>query len=207
MEDIVNGHCPPLQRPFSSVAHHEVIHQAMADMNTVLIASGLIITAVQRTDESWLHDNMHQLKLNWRHLMAHFDDRVMRHAHQAGFDFAFKRRTTPTLPAGICLCVYDSHFNTLEITALENFVTDNVQHPLHGRMFKYVLYTLYFYALGLITHCGCDEKTLRIIVRQAINPHTLRYYLSHAGLRQIPGSMDCVTRFSTLEAYIENNAR
>lgn len=74
-------------------------------------------------------------------------------------------------------------------------------------MFKYVLYTLYFYALGLITRCGCDEKTLRIAIRQAINPHTLRYYLSHAGLRQIPGSMDCVTRFSALEAYIENNAR
>ncbi|CAE1148489.1 hypothetical protein [Serratia sp. Tan611] len=207
MEDIVNGQCPPRQRPLSATTHKEIIRQALADMNTVLIAGGLTITAVQRADESWLHHNMHRLRLNWRHLVSRFDDRTMRYRHQGGFDFAFKLQTDPTQPAGICLYIYDVHFNTLEVTALENFMTDNARHPLHGKMFKYVLYTLYFYALGLIARCGCDEKTLRITIRQAINPHTLRYYLSHADFRQIPGSMDCVTRFSALEAYIENYSR
>ncbi|MFS2222593.1 hypothetical protein [Pantoea sp. B65] len=188
------------------LTYSEIIEQTLSDMNSVLEPFDLTTGKLTPHDEQWIFANRHRLTLLWQKTMLNYDDALLVDPEKKGFDFAFKLCTAQSKPAGICACFFNPHTNSVEIPGFENFTRDEPEHPLNGRMFRYILYTLYLYSLALIEHCNAAEDTLKIRVCHAISDEVLHRYLEHAGLVHIHGTMDCETSFSALEQYIETVA-
>lgn len=186
----------------NNLNYSDIVHQTLDDMNTLLAPYDLTVSQISKSDETWIFNNLEHLTLLWQNVILNYDNTLIYDPAKKGFEFVFRLCTESGKPAGICFCIYDPGTNTIQIPAFENFTRDELTHPLNGRMFRYILYTVYLYGLALIEHYNVAESTLKIRVCQAINVEVLNHYLKHADLVQLADTMDCETTFTALDSYI-----
>ncbi|HID9657579.1 TPA: hypothetical protein ACXJN2_004088 [Serratia marcescens] len=178
--------------------HERAIEQTLADMNSVLLESDLIMTRLTVQDRRWQKGRKNGHTLNWRSLFKYHAQTPM------SFAFVYRQMASPLSRAGFCLCRYLQAENVIELVALENFSLREAQHPLKGDMLRNCLQVLYLYGLNLQEQRLTPVPPPDILISHAINHRVLALYTRQAAFEVIPGTMTCKTSFNALKKYIQS---